>query len=191
MVQKIAKEFLLLLLIVITIIVFFRFVCFLAINSWVQNMEIDYKLVPIDVFSLFISSVITIWLGYYVVKKLSEQRFEKEMLINDLKQIEEKVREVEDIFENSDMIDLGGMSVKMNTVRHLVDRFVFTVQIAENDIEKDIEPINDTLNNLYMAATNFDSPTVSRNDIDVATILHHTNDLITNVRRLTISLNNK
>ena len=56
MVQKVMRYFLLLFLVVSTIVLFFRFICFLAINAWVQNVQIDYKLVPIDVFSLFVSS---------------------------------------------------------------------------------------------------------------------------------------
>lgn len=185
MVQKIGK----LCLIVATIIIFFRFICFLAINAWTQNMQIDYNLVPIDVFSLFVSSAITIWLGYYVVKKLSEQRFEKEMLINDLRLIEQEIQNIETIFETAENVDITLVSGKMNTIKHLLDRFAYTVRLSENNVNNEIQPINDAFNSLYLASTNFDSDFVNRNDIDRASISYNTNRLILKVRKLTISLN--
>lgn len=189
MVQKIGKFLISLCLIVITVIVLFLFGCFLSINAWFQNLQVDYKLVPIDVFSLIVSSAITIWVGYYVVKKLSEQRFEKEMLINDLRLIEQEIQGIETIFETSENVDVTLVSGKMNAIKHLLDRFTYTVKLSEHGVDNEIQPINEAFNNLYLAATNFDSDFVNRNDIDRASISYRTNRLILKVRKLTVNLN--
>lgn len=183
------RYFLLLFLVVSTIVLFFRFICFLAINAWVQNVQIDYKLVPIDVFSLFVSSAITIWVGYYVVKKLSEQRFEKELLINDLRLIEQEIQQVESIFETSSTIDLTLISSKMNTIKHLIERFTYTVRLSDSNIDNQIPSINDAFFGLYRVSTNFDSESISRENVNFSLITYHTNRLILKVRKLTISLN--
>ena len=190
MVQKI-KYIILILLLIVTLLSFLYFIHILFSNVWLEYIKVDYNLVPVDVFSLFISSAITIWVGYYVVKNLSEQRFEKEMLINDLRAIEKEIEQVELAFRTSRMVDLAYVSGKMNTIKRLIDRFAFTAEMSNNFINKEVSSINDTFFSLYSASTDFDASSMNSNDIDCTSIYQLTDDLVRKLRTATIHLNKK
>ena len=76
--------------------------------------------------------------GFFSVR-LSEQRFEKEMLIEDLKRIEEKVSSIEHAFDSHEELDISVVSGDISFVRHLLDRFKYDRCADEGANEHQIE----------------------------------------------------
>lgn len=179
--RKITVFFAVILLIVILIC----FLRFLFVMSWIHNAEVDYKIVPIDVFSLFISSALTIWIGWYIAKKITEQRFEKEFLIKDLSQIELDICEIETIFRTSGNVDVSYITSKNHRIQLLHGRLLKTMNlmglssIIPNDLGLKIRT-------LYQKTTDFNPE-----DIDVQEIYTVCDETVLEVRGLIISINNR
>jgi hypothetical protein len=87
-------------------------------NSFIFSKEIN----PLDIFNLIISSAVTVWLGWYISKKLTEQRFLKEFIIKDICKIEEQI----DFFEvliRTNNADLSPIFNELNILKHRIERF--------------------------------------------------------------------
>ena len=84
MAQKIMTFFFILLILLAS----FYLVYFIVDCAWFEQLKISYELVPVDAIGIIVSAALTLWIGWYIAKKLTEQRFEKEYLIKDLNLIE-------------------------------------------------------------------------------------------------------
>lgn len=187
MVQKIASAT----LIFISVVVILRFWTLLLLNGWFDNLKIDYNVVPVDVFDIMITSAVTIWIGYYVVKTLSEQRFEKEMLISDLREIEAKTSELEAIFEQSNQIDITLVSSKLNAIHHSLDRFKHTIKLSTSKYDTEIREIDAAFNSLFISTTDFGSNIIRQDVVDMPAISTNINRVILKVRETVIRINKK
>ena len=74
---------------------------FIVREDWFASLDADTNLNPVEPMGIIVSAALTIWIGWYITKKLTEQRFEKEYLIKDLATIEQKVDELSSTFQNS------------------------------------------------------------------------------------------
>lgn len=175
-------------LIIVALALFF-FLRLLYVQAWFYNMSLDYHLVPIDVINLFVSGGITIWIGYYIVKKLSEQRFEKEMLINDLRLIEQEVNSIGSLFQTSTRVDIAHISSKINTIENIIDRFISTITISTIVPIKSTDSLRKAFYILYASATNLESDVVETSKIDLPPIQKASNDVILKTRELILQIN--
>jgi hypothetical protein len=174
---------------IFSIIVVFYFCRFLLVYSWLDNATIDYTIVPVDVISIILSSALTIWVGWYIAKKLTEQRFEKDFLIKDLTQIENEVHEIESVFNVSGNIDLSYIASKNNNVQLMQERLSKTLELMKiSDLS--IEKLYQKTGEMYQATTNFESPIVAVSDIDIQFINVKCNSVIIEARNLIILINN-
>lgn len=164
------------------------FIEFLYKMSWLANLKIDYTVTPINVISLIVSSVLTIWIGWYISKKLTEQRFEKEFLIKDLNSIESEIHYIENVFNSSNQVDISFIASKNNNIQLLKERFSATLKLM-NISGFDDRGLNEMANALFTQTTNFDSPQVMTCDIDIQLINKKCSDVILETRNLIIQIN--
>lgn len=134
---------------IIAIDIFSRF---LYAQSWLSNVVLSKEVDPIALLSIVISAVVAIWLGWYITKKLSAQRFEKEYLISDIKHIEEEIGFIERKMQVSN-IELQTILELLNKFKLYIDRFsktIDTFQVTSINSRKLFE----NYNRLYSKTTN-------------------------------------
>jgi hypothetical protein len=165
---------------------FFRY---LFVMSWLCNAKIDYTIVPLDVFSLLISSAITVWIGWYVAKKLTEQRFEKDFLISDLKQMEEEVHQIKRLFDSSSSIDVSHVALRISLLHQIKQKFCATYRLVANNISAD--ELGKSINELFSLTTTSDSKTIIVDHIDAHELAQKINNIIINIRRLIVKVNQR
>lgn len=178
-----------LLLVLLTIAITFIFIHYiiLFIGIMVKN-NISYQVNAIDYISMITSAIVTIWVGWFISKKLTENRFQKEFLIGDLKEIERNIHEIEDIFETSTSVDIMHISSKFSTLYSIENRFSETISIM--NLSKNISTnIREVITNLYEKATDFSSPNEYTNKLDIPEIKKRCNDIIIETRTLIIKIN--
>ena len=88
----------------IALVLIIIFVSSLFSIDWFNNIEYDKNISPFDVFNLIVSSIVAIGLGYYITKKLTEERFMKEYLIADIEKVEAELENFESIFNANNCI---------------------------------------------------------------------------------------
>lgn len=174
---------------IIAALALFFFLRLLYVQAWFYNMSLDYHLVPIDVINLFVTGGITIWIGYYIVKKLSEQRFEKEMLINDLRLIEQEVNGIRSLFQTSEHVDIAHISSKMNSIENIIDRFASTITISKVISSDSTVALRKAFNILYASTTDFGSNVEDASSVVLPPIQKASNDVILKTRELILRIN--
>lgn len=135
--------------ILIVIDIFSRF---LYEKSWFSSVKLSNEVDPIDIFSIIASSIVAIWLGLYITRKLSAQRFQKEYLISDIKKIEEEVSFIEGKMQESN-IELQTIIELLNKFKLYIDRFSSTIRIFQVTSINSCE-LNYNYNRLYSTTTN-------------------------------------
>ncbi len=185
MVQKIIVALSLLLFSVFS----FFFLRFLCRASWLERMVVDYTVSPVDVVSLIVSAVVTIWIGWYIAKKLTEQRFEKDLLINDLRQIEENVTRIKQTFENSTRVDISLIASQVGIIHQLKQRFCDTNGLMNKDVS--VAKLDSAINELYQYTTDFDMNYVLPENVNQVLLNQKCDKAILNVRELIILVNNR
>lgn len=165
-----------------------EFFSFLRCHYWLSTLDVDRTLNPLEVFNILITSTVTISVAWYISKKITEQRFEKELLIGDLKQVEKEVHSIEDIINNSDTIDVNLVLLKIGSIRNNIDRFESTVEIL-NLKGADTIDLNKSFNNLYSFSTDVDSIIVKSDTIDLAEINRKCSDVVVKTRKLLFQIN--
>lgn len=127
---------------------------FLYEQSWFSNTTFSNQLDPFDIITLIVTTIVTIWLGWYVSKKITEQRYQKEYVINDLKQIEEELTLIDRTMQSSN-IELQLILGLLDKLKTYIERFSKTIEIFEISC---VDPKDfDTLyQNLYEKTTDID-----------------------------------
>ena len=144
----------------------FYLVYFIVDCAWFEQLKISYELVPVDAIGIIVSAALTLWIGWYIAKKLTEQRFEKEYLIKDLNLIETKVCELKSLFNRlSKTIELAGMSyISMSGLSNCISE-------------------------LYRETTTFDASQVSVDCIDLQLILARCDNVVLEGRKIVMTIN--
>ena len=106
------------------------FARFLYAKSWFSNVELSKEISPVELLSIIMSAIVAIWLGWYITRKLSAQRFQKEYLISDIKKIEDEVLYIEDKMQGSN-IELQNVLDLLSKFKLYIDRFAKTIDIFQ------------------------------------------------------------
>lgn len=148
------KKIVFALCILISLILLDIFSRFLYEQSWFSSFRFSKDLDPFDVITLVCTSLLTIWLGWYVSRKITEQRYEKEYIITDLKRIEEEINQIEKSMESSsiELQTLLNLLIKLKTN---IDRFSKTVEIF-NISCIEAKSLESFYTNLYKKTTNLE-----------------------------------
>ena len=149
-------------------------------TSW----SFSYKVEPIDLISILVTIFCATTVAFYINKRLSEERFHKELLIADLKAIEDNVSHVVEVLLNP---ETGGTEVmgRINYIRVLIYRIK---KLLDKDIDTSV--LDPTFLRFYVAATDFDTIQNTRNIIE-PDVIDAGECLIIEVRRLIGQVNTK
>lgn len=129
----------------------FTFIQSLYCIDWFNTFNYDQNVSPFDVFNLIITSIIAIGLGYYITKKLTEERFMKEYLISDIEKVESELENIEAVF-NANNVDLLTVFNAINKLSHKIERIENTAKLIDFPIE-DISKLKELKNKLFAIAT--------------------------------------
>ena len=80
----------------ISLVVIVAVITVLSFGLLQTSWSYSYVVEPIDIINILVTVLVTIFVAWYVTKKLSEERFEKELIISDLKSIEECIKKILD-----------------------------------------------------------------------------------------------
>ena len=80
----------------ISLVVVIALITILSFGLLKTSWSYSYVVEPIDIVNILVTILVTIFVAWYVTKKLSEERFEKELIISDLKSIEECIKKILD-----------------------------------------------------------------------------------------------
>lgn len=184
MAQKIMTFFFILLILLAS----FYLVYFIVDCAWFEQLKISYELVPVDAIGIIVSAALTLWIGWYIAKKLTEQRFEKEYLIKDLNLIETKVCELKSLFHNSNSIDISYVSAMNNEIQSLFNRLSKTIELAGMSYIS-MSGLSNCISELYRETTTFDASQVSVDCIDLQLILARCDNVVLEGRKIVMTIN--
>ena len=145
------RKFFVGLFILIGTAIIFMFVRSLYSVDWFNTFEYDKKVSPFDVFNLIISTIVAIGLGYYITKKLTEERFMKEYLISDIEKVENELENIETIF-NAKHVELMTVFNAVNKLSHKIERIENTAKLIDFKT-KEISKLKELNTNLFASAT--------------------------------------
>lgn len=180
---------LLYIVIVIAIIVsFFALTLYIIFSNLFSNASWEHNFVPIDIISLIASSLITLYVGYNITKGITEQRAEKEILIEDFRSLENSLKEVErKINENCD-ISLSSMADITQKVMLQIVRIEQTITIFYPE-GFDIQKLSNSCMDLHTVATNFDEPIIKHEDYPNEAVYNCCTGVICEIRKLIHDIN--
>ena len=140
-------------------------------TKWAYNYVVE----PIDVINIVVTLLVSIFIAWYVTKRLSEERFDKELVIADLRDIESCMKKTLELYDRSN-----------NNNEILIQRFQRTVDMGEMDMRA----LQNAFWRLFAAATDYDSGN-DTDSIDIPSVQRHGDDLIIEVRRIIRVINTK
>jgi hypothetical protein len=126
--EKIKKIALGAILLVVAAMLFF-FMRAMYCQSWFSTVTFSKEIAPLDVLNIFVSGAIAVWLGYYITKKLTEQRFLKELIIKDIYRMEEQIESFERLIKVNN-IAVAPIFNELNDLKHKIERFERTVKLT-------------------------------------------------------------
>lgn len=182
--EKVARV-LLLVLAFIGLDIFCRF---LYSQTWFGTFTFNQALDPFDIIALVVTSVITIWLGRYISKKLTEERYQKEYIITDLKNIESEVEALQRDLLSASTVDIDRLLQHLNTLANSISKFKKTLAIFEtkcnntSDLERRFRALYINVTNL--GGTQLVLTAVNKNQID-----SQCNELIVSSRSIVREIN--
>ena len=186
--EKVIKKSIIVLLVICSsflLIHFIRLFC-----GFIFISEIDYSVNAFEYVSLILSSFLTVLVAWYITKRITEQRFEKDFLINDLKSIEDIVHNIENILETSSSINITYIASRINSIFMLKDRMKEAIELTSLS-NMDITPLENSINDLFTSATDFDAQDVPISEVDIPEIQQRCSNLIKETRNLIIEINHK
>jgi hypothetical protein len=168
----------------ISLVVVIALITILSFGLLKTSWSYSYVVEPIDIVNILVTILVTIFVAWYVTKKLSEERFEKELIISDLKSIEECIKKILDAYEqqnaNNQILAL------INQLHILINRFEKTVVSRQIKTNK----LRNSFWNLFAAATDYNTANNTSN-IDLLMVEHLGDELIIEVRRIIAKVNTK
>ena len=151
--NKVIKGFLIILAVVLLFIFFRSLYC----DQWLCSIEYSKEISPIDVIDIIITTCVAIYLGHYITKKLSAERYEKEFIIDDLRLIESNIGDIYTYFRGNASKDVSEVSEKIEILGKSVERLKTTLSVFNYNIS--VSSLDDKLKKLYAEGTNFDGNT--------------------------------
>lgn len=149
------KKIIIGLLLFIALILINIFSRFLYAQSWFSSSSFKKELDPFAIISLIVTTLVTLWLAWYVSKKVTEQRYEKEFFISDLKQIEEEIKFLERSLISSS-IDLQSLLCILIKLKIYIDRFSNTAEIFKITAVLKVQTLDNYYTKLYKITTDLE-----------------------------------
>ncbi len=171
-------------LLVIMVLLFF-FIRMLYCQCWFTTITFSKEVAPLDILNIFVSGGIAIWLGYYITKKLTEQRFLKEFIIKDIYRIEEQIELFEKLI-NTNNAQLESIFNELHDLKHRIERFDRTAKLTHFSC-KEIKDLNNCHTELYKISTSETIfPRNSKNEVQKIC-----DDFVIFLRKIVFNINNK
>lgn len=160
---------------------------FLYNQSWYSNSSLAKELNPFEIISLVVTTVVTIWLGWYVSKKITEQRYEKEYVITDLKKIEEEIEFIERNLQFPN-IEIQTLLDHLNKLKICIDRFSKTAEIFQISCVNNVE-LENIYRKLYTKTTNLEGNILTNDNPVRNEITQVCNEIILKTRSMIFKIN--
>ncbi len=147
-------------------------------TSW----QFKYEVELVDFINLLTTIGCTLGAAWFVSKKLSEDRFEKDLQINDLKKIEEQINGLIAIIVRNQSLSEENKEEILNInayLNNLINRFVIVNSVNNNT------NIRESFNLFYRYSTNFGD------DFNVPSIISYGDNLLKAVREEIRLINKK
>lgn len=141
------------------IILFALFVKYLFCSNWFSEINLDHSISPLDLFNITITAFIAIWLGRYVTRKITEQRFIKEFVIADIYKIENLLDSI-DKLTRSEQLEIETIFTELSVLRNKIDIVQRTAVITEIN-NPAIENLTVLHSRLFNLATDADGDLVN------------------------------
>lgn len=141
-----------------------------------------------DITDLIITSAVTIFAAWYLSKKINEDRFAKELVIGDLRDIEQNIASVVNKIHGSQPSSPGQDEIinqlmpLVNQLHPLLKRFERTCAVNGKKVQT--EKIMNSFRGFYGCATNFGD-----NPIDLSMVISYGDDMIVNIRATIADIN--
>jgi uncharacterized protein YdcH (DUF465 family) len=155
--KKIMKWSFIVLFVLLIGVIIFLFVRSLYCANWFNSFTYDLDVSPFDVFNLIISSLVAISLGYYITKKLTEERFMKEFIIGDIAKVELELENIESIL-SANNVELSTIFNALNKLSHKIERIENTAKLIEFKSDE-IKNLKLLYFQIFKIATNTDNST--------------------------------
>jgi hypothetical protein len=150
-----------------------------------QAIVFSKEVAPLDIVNIFVSGAIAIWLGYYITKKLTEQRFLKEFIVKDIYRIEEQIESFEKLVHTSD-VELQFIFNELHDLKHKIERFERTAKLTPFTCSE-VKDLNNCHTQLYRISTEKTIlPADSRNELQ-----RICDDFVVCLRKIVCAINNK
>lgn len=172
-----------------SIIVFlFLFAKYLYCQEWFRSIKLSNELIPLDVINIIVSSSVAVYIAWYISKKLTAVRYEKEYLIKDLQQIDNEVFNLSSCVTESSQIPIADILVKLNKIKVVIDRFQRTVLLVQLSAIK-LFPINSSYLDLYQSMTDIDGYMLEFTPEKKNEIQKYVSDLAYHIRKTIFQIN--
>lgn len=134
----------------------------------VSRWELDYKANIADILNVFVTVILAFIVSWFLAKKQSVEKFEKELLINDLKDMETKAKGIINLYEcnESESVSLDEVSLRLNTLLTSVRNFKQTCLLYYNEFS--YSQLEDTSVAMYKSMTDMDGRSMNLHDVDLA-----------------------
>ncbi|MDE6695813.1 MAG: hypothetical protein K2K25_02940 [Muribaculaceae bacterium] len=163
-------------------LIFSFYIGFLVANLFSEKFNYSAQITLADISNILVTSLVTIFAAWYLSKKLNEDRYAKELAINDLKAIEENISSVVDKAHNPGGDIIGQLMPLINQLHHLLKRLERTCAINGKKVSTD--RIMNSFLCFYGCATNFeDKP------LNLDLIISYGDDLIVEIRGTIAAIN--
>ena len=147
----------------------------------------DYTVEPMDIINLIVTVVVSVYVAWYITKRLTEERFEKELVISDLRDIESEIKKILDAYDNEKPGNI--VLPAINQLQILIERFKNSIRITStNDVDTSI--LDTIFINFYRIATNYEGVS-NTEEVDLPSVQNYGSQLIIEVRNLISKINKK
>lgn len=150
-------------------------------TSWSFKCEVEL----VDFINIIVTVFTAVCAAWYISKKISEERFFKELIISDLRKIEELISSVIEILIRNEHLEETQKQEILNLIgylKNLIDRFEFI-----NEYNNQNSRLRTVFFNFYGLSTDFGSD----NNIDIQNVIMTGNKLIKEVRCQIININER
>lgn len=175
--QNKITEFLLLLILIITAGISLLYGC----NFWETNWKFKNEVELTDLINIVVTVFSAIGAAWFIAKKLSEDRFNKKLIINDLKKIEEQIGCIIEIFVKNDTLTNEQQQEILN-----INSYLNSLIVRFEIVHSPNSELRRIFNSFYRYSTDFGL----ENGIDLQQVIQEGNQLI-KIIRLQISRVNK
>lgn len=121
----------------------------------IYNYTLDTKINIFDVINLCITSSIAIAIGWYITKKITEIRYEKEYIIDEIFSLSKQFKDIEVMTNSHQEIELSSILPKLTDLALKLEKLANTIEIF-NLHKEDLNNLKNERSELHIALTNTD-----------------------------------